>query len=287
VGRVLTIERGGRRWWISVGLLGLLFVLLALVLPLAVVVQRSLESGFDNFADAFGSASFVRSLGNTATLAISVMIVSALIGYPYAYAMARSGRAMSRILMTALMLSFWTSLLVRSYAWQVILNDTGLVNDLLQAIGVIDEPLQLIRTPAATLVGMTHILVPFTILAIYAQLRGISPDLAMAARGLGATRLKAFWTVTFPLSLPGLAAGSLLVFVLTLGYYVTPQLLGGAGNAVIGQSIVEQTNALLNTGVGSAMAVILLVIVIVILAVAARFLGLGRVLGIATERNAR
>ncbi|RWZ52890.1 ABC transporter permease [Labedella phragmitis] len=287
MGRVLTNQGGGRRWWISVGLLGLLFVLLALVVPLAVVVQRSLDAGFDNFADALASASFIRSLGNTAVLAVGVTLCSAVIGYPYAYAMARSGRVVSRILLTALMLSFWTSLLVRSYAWQVILNDTGLVNEALQFLGVIDEPLQLIRTPAATLIGMTHILVPFTILAIFAQLRGISPDLAIAARGLGATRTRAFWSVTFPLSLPGLAAGSLLVFVLTLGYYVTPQLLGGAGNPVIGQSIVEQTNALLNTGVGSAMAVILLLIVVVILGVAARFLGLGRVLGLATERSDR
>ncbi|RWZ68147.1 ABC transporter permease [Labedella populi] len=287
MGRVLSIQGGGRRWWISVGLLGLLFVLLALVVPLVVVVQRSLDAGFGNFADALASASFLRSLGNTATLAVSVTVWSALIGYPYAYAMARSGRVLSRVLMTALMLSFWTSLLVRSYAWQVILNDTGLVNELLLGVGIIDEPLQLIRTPLATLIGMTHILVPFTVLAVYAQLRGISPDLAIAARGLGATRTRAFWTVTFPLSLPGLAAGSLLVFVLTLGYYVTPQLLGGAGNAVIGQSIVEQTNVLLNTGVGSAMAVLLLLIVVLILGVAARFLGLGRVLGIATERSAR
>jgi putative spermidine/putrescine transport system permease protein len=285
VGGILTHQREGRRWWISVGLLGLLFVLLALILPLAVVVQRAFGAGFANFADALASAAFIRSISNTAVLALTVTLSSAVIGYPYAYAMARSGKTLSRILLIALMLSFWTSLLVRSYAWQVILNDTGLVNQLLQATGIIDEPLQLIRTPAATLIGMTHILVPFTILAIYAQLRGISPDLAIAARGLGATRARAFWTVTFPLSFPGLAAGSLLVFVLTLGYYITPQLLGGAGNQVIGQSIVEQTNTLLNTGVGSAMAVLLLLAVIVILGVAARFLGLGRVLGIATERN--
>jgi len=285
MGGILTHHGGGRRWWISVGLLGLLFVVLALILPLIVVVQRSLDAGFDNFADALESASFIRSLGNTATLAVTVTITSAVIGYPFAYAMARSGKVLSRILMTALMLSFWTSLLVRSYAWQVLLNDTGLINKLLQASGIIDEPLQLIRTPTATLIGMTHILVPFAILAIYAQLRSISPDLAIAAHGLGATRARAFWTVTFPLSIPGLAAGSLLVFVLTLGFYITPQLLGGAGNQVIGQSIVEQTNTLLNTGVGSAMAVLLLLAVIVILGVAARFLGLGRVLGIATERN--
>ena len=285
MGGILTHQGGGRRWWISVGLLGLLFVVLALILPLAVVVQRSFDAGFDNFADALESASFIRSLGNTATLAVTVTITSAVIGYPFAYAMARSGKMLSRILMTALMLSFWTSLLVRSYAWQVLLNDTGLINKLLQASGIIDEPLQLIRTPTATLIGMTHILVPFAILAIYAQLRSISPDLAIAAHGLGATRARAFWTVTFPLSIPGLAAGSLLVFVLTLGFYITPQLLGGAGNQVIGQSIVEQTNTLLNTGVGSAMAVLLLLAVIVILGVAARFLGLGRVLGIATERN--
>jgi ABC-type spermidine/putrescine transport system permease subunit I len=286
VGGILTLQRGGRRWWIGVGLLGLLFVILALVLPLAVVVQRAFDAGFENFADALASAAFIRSIGNTATLAITVTLSSAVIGYPYAYAMARSGKALTRILMTALMLSFWTSLLVRSYAWQVLLNDTGLVNKVLLTTGVIDEPLRLIRTPAATLIGMTHILVPFAILAIYAQLRGISRDLDTAARGLGASRARAFWSVTFPLSLPGVAAGSLLVFVLTLGFYITPQLLGGAGNQVIGQSIVEQTNALLNTGVGSAMAVVLLLSVVVILGVAARFLGLGRVLGIATERTA-
>lgn len=283
MGGILTHNRGGRRGWISVGLLGLLFVTLTLILPLAVVVQRAFDQGFGNFADALASASFIRSLSNTAVLAVTVTLASAVIGYPYAYAMARSGRTLSRLLLTALMLSFWTSLLVRSYAWQVILNDTGLVNQLLKATGIIDEPLTLIRTPAATLIGMTHILVPFTILAIYAQLRGISPDLAIAARGLGATRARAFWSVTFPLSLPGLAAGSLLVFVLTLGFYITPQLLGGAGNQVIGQSIVEQTNVLLNTGVGSAMAVLLLVAVVVVLAIAARFLGLGRVLGLAKE----
>ncbi len=285
MGGILTPRSGGRRWWISVGLLGLLFVVLTLILPLAIVVQRSFDAGFDNFAAALASPAFLRSIGNTATLAFTVTISSAVIGYPYAYAMARSGAMLSRILMVALMLSFWTSLLVRSYAWQVLLNDTGLINEMLQAIGLIHEPLHLIRTPVATLIGMTHILVPFAILAIYAQLRSISPDLAIAAHGLGATRTRAFWSITFPLSLPGLAAGSLLVFVLTLGYYITPQLLGGAGNQVIGQSIVEQTNTLLNTGVGSAMAVLLLVAVIVILAVAARFLGLGRVLGIATERS--
>ncbi len=285
MGGILTQQRGGRRWWIGVGLLGLLFVLLALILPLAVVVQRAFGAGFDNFSDALSSAAFVRSISNTAVLAVTVTLSSAIIGYPYAFAMARSGRVFSRVLMTALMLSFWTSLLVRSYAWQVLLNDTGLVNRVLRAAGVIDEPLQLIRTPAAVLIGMTHILVPFAILAIYAQLRGISPDLAIAARGLGATRTRAFWTVTFPLSLPGVAAGGLLVFVLTLGFYITPQLLGGAGNQVIGQSIVEQTNTLLNTGVGSAMAVLLLLAVVVILGVASRFLGLGRVLGVATERT--
>jgi len=285
MGGILTHDGGGRRWWISVGLLGLLFVVLALILPLAIVVQRAFDAGFDNFAAALASPSFVRSITNTANLAVTVTLSCAVIGYPYAYAMARSGPVLSRILMIALMLSFWTSLLVRSYAWQVLLNDTGLINTLLQSLGIIDHPIPLIRTPLATLIGMTHILVPFTVLAVYAQLRGISPDLAIAARGLGASRARAFWSVTFPLSIPGLAAGALLVFVLTLGFYITPQLLGGAGNQVIGQSIVEQTNTLLNTGVGSAMAVLLLAAVVVVLAVAARFLGLGRVLGIATERS--
>lgn len=275
----------GRRWWISVGLLGAIFVILTLVLPLGVVVQRSFDHGVGNYATAFASASFIRSLGTTAQLAVSVMITCIVLGYPYAYVMARSGPVMSRVLLVALMLSFWTSLLVRSYAWQIILNDTGVINQTLLSLHLISEPLRLIRTQFATLIGMAHILVPFLVLATYAQLRGIPSDLELAARSMGATRFRAFWTVTFPLSLPGVAAGSLLVFVLTLGFYITPALLGGPTNQVVGQSIVQQTNLLLNTGVGSAMSVVLLAAVIAIMAIAARFLGVGRLLGVASQGN--
>lgn len=282
---VINTPIAGRRWWTSVGLAGALFVVLTLLLPLLVVVQTSFDHGFANYVAAFANTAFIRSLGTTARLAITVTIASAVIGYPYAYAMARSGTVFSRILLVALMLSFWTSLLIRSYAWEIILNDTGVINNALIALHIIHEPLTLIRTQFATIVGMTNILGPFVILATYAALRAIPRDLELAARSMGATRFRSFWTVTFPLSLPGVCAGSLLVFVLTLGFYITPSLLGGPTNQVVGQFIVQEINFLLNTGVGAAMSVFLLVAVIVIVVIAVRFLGLGRVLGISSGRR--
>jgi putative spermidine/putrescine transport system permease protein len=224
-----------------------------------------------NYKTALDSGLFRRALTNTFKMAAAVTLISMLVGYPYAYCMAFGGRILRTFLFVALMSSFWTSVVVRSYAWQFMLNDRGLMNQfLVKDLGLIDQPLEIARTPVAVYIGMTQILVPFMVLAIYAQLRSLPADLVLAARGMGASPSQAFRSVTLPLSIPGVMAGSVLVAVLALGFYITPQLLGGARDPYIGQAIVLQVERLYRPGVGAAMAVILLVTVLVILATAGR-----------------
>ncbi|GAA5040093.1 putative spermidine/putrescine transport system permease protein [Thermocatellispora tengchongensis] len=274
-------------YWSGVGLPGLLFVIAAFAVPMVVVVVKSLtDPSPENYAAIFSSAVYQRSVWDTLRMALVVTGLCLLIGYPYAYAMARSGRAMRTFLTVALMLAFWTSLLVRTYAWQIILNDTGIVNTVLREwLGLVSEPVRLIRTPFAVYIGMVHVLMPYAVLALFAQLRSIDPDVERAARGMGARPWRVFARVTLPLSLPGAVAGGVLVFVLALGFYITPQLLGGARQIYVGQAIMQQIEQFLKPGVGAAMAVLLFAAVLAVLAVAARFVGLGRILGVGMGRR--
>jgi ABC-type spermidine/putrescine transport system permease subunit I len=276
-------ERRPRRatFWDALSLPAVLFVLAAFVLPMAAIFLSSLnDPSPDNYATALDSGIFRRSVVNTAKMALIVTALCLLVAYPYAYVMARSGPLLRTFLLAALMISFWTSLLVRTYAWQIVLNDTGLVNDALIGIGIIDEPIRLIRTAFAVDLGMTHILAPYLILALYAQIRAISPDLEMAAQGMGARRSVAFLRVTLPLSVPGAVAGSILVFVLAIGFYITPEILGGASQTYVGTAIIQEVQEFLRTGVGAAMAVMLFAAVMLILGLAGRFVGIKRILGI-------
>lgn len=275
-------------FWTLAGLPGLLFVVLAFGVPMAVILVRSLvDPSPANFEFIFTDDLFRRSLLRTVYVALLVTGLCVVLGYPYAYAMARSGPVLRTWLMATLLLSFWTSLLVRTFAWGVMLSDTGIVNDVLLGLGLVEEPLPLIRNLFAVLVGMTHILVPFAILATYASLRSVDAELEQAAQVMGARPARAFWHVTLPLSLPGVAAGGVLVFVLSLGFYVTPALLGGPADILVSQSIVLQVQQYLDPGVASAMAVVLLALVLAFLAIASRVVGLGRVLGVAGNGDAR
>jgi putative spermidine/putrescine transport system permease protein len=262
----------------------LVFAILVFAVPLVVILLRSLtDPDPGTFLSALQSGIFLRSLGTTFRMALVVTLVCLVISYPYAYVMARGGPGIRAVLLVAVMISFWTSTLVRTYAWQILLNDTGLINELLIETGVIDTALRMIRTDFAVYVGMAHVLAPFTILTIFAQLRTVKPELEQAARSLGARRSTTFWTVTLPLSLPGAVAGGILVFVLAMGFYVTPEILGDAKNIYLGSAIIQQIQVFLNTGVGAAESVILLALVLIVLFVAGRFVGINRILGI--ERN--
>ncbi|MDI2097621.1 ABC transporter permease [Ruicaihuangia caeni] len=268
-------------FWTLAGLPGIVYLIAVFGIPLVFIVVRSLtDPSPANYAAVVEDPLYSASLWRTVQIAFLVTVLSLAIGYPLAYAMARSGKRLAMVLGAALLLSFWTSLLVRTFAWQVILNNTGLVNQFLLGTGIIDEPIPLIRNLFAVLVGMVHILIPYAVLAIYASLRGIKPEVEQAAQSLGASPWRVFTRVTLPLSLPGVAAGGILVFVLSLGFYITPALLGGPGDILISQSVVLQVQQYLQPGMGAAMAVVLVALVLLVFVIATRFIGLGRILGV-------
>lgn len=216
---------------------------------------------------------FIELYGRTLTVSLGVTALCLLIGYPVAAVMARAGpRAASWMLMLVLV-PFWTSLLVRSTAWVILLQNEGLVNKSLIALGLIEKPLPLIFNRAGVFIAMVHVLLPYAILPIYSVMKGISGNHLRAAASLGAPPLRVFRTVYLPLTMPGVAAGGTLVFVLSVGFYVTPALVGGPGDQMIGYFIAYFTNSAVNWGLASALGALLLVVV------ATLYLTLGKLVG--------
>jgi len=280
---------GGRsinRWALlafpTIGLL-VVFFLAPLILMAARSVTDPPNAGLSNYEEFFLSAADVRVLGNTFYIATISTIVCLVIGYPYAYLMHIVPPRVAGLLLIAVLVPFWSSLLVRTFAWEVILRDTGIINRFLESLGVISEPLPLIRTTAGVIIGMSHILLPFMVLPIWAVMRRIDPEYSRAAANLGASPARAFVRVVLPLSLPGVLAGCLLVFVLALGFYITPALLGGLRDQMISQLIVQQVQQRLDWGFGTAMSVVLMLITFVVLFVASRAVRLRDVFGSAVE----
>jgi putative spermidine/putrescine transport system permease protein len=253
----------------------LLFLGVLFAYPLAAILARSFTDpslGIANYQHFFEADVYVRTLFTTLKTSALVAGICLLIGYPYAYLMAQVGPAWRRILIFLVLVPFWTSLLVRTYAWTVLLQDSGLVNRALMRIGVIDEPLSLIRTTTGVVIGMSHILLPFVVLPLYANMRTIDPSLMRAAANLGASGAAAFRRVYLPLTMPGIAAGFLIVFIYALGFYITPALLGSPQNAMLSELIVLQVSQLFNWGLGATMAAVLLAATLLLLAILSRFL---------------
>ncbi len=220
--------------------------------------------------------SYRRIFWTTFEIAAVVTVLAAISGYPLAYWLSRLPERWAQLGLVLVLVPFWTSLLVRTYAWLVLLQRRGLVNQWLSSLGLIDEPLRLVHNWTGTVVGMLHILLPFLVLPVFASLKAIDPALRAAAASLGASPVRAFWTVTFPLSLPGLVAGALLVFVLALGFYVTPAILGGGRVMMVAMKIQENAGLYLDWGAASALAVVLLLTTLVIFALLARLVPLER-----------
>jgi mannopine transport system permease protein len=185
--------------------------------------------------------------------------------------MARLKRCWAMLVMACVLVPLWTSILIRSYAWIVLLQRRGVVNSLLMDLGVTEQPLRLIYTEFAVLLAMTHVLLPFMILPVYGALSTIPADLPRAALNLGASRFAVFWRITLPLSLPGVFAGALMTFILALGFYITPALVGGPSTLMMATLIGQQTTDLLNWPFAGALSAILLLVTIA-LAVAFRHL---------------
>jgi putative spermidine/putrescine transport system permease protein len=259
--------------WAWFALPPLVFLAVVFAYPLYTIIQQSFtqpELGIGNYERFFGTDVYVQVLIRTLVTSVLVTVICLLLGYPYAYLMTRVGPAARRMLIFFVLVPLWTSLLVRTYAWTVILQDTGLVNQVLQGLGITDRPVHLIRTTTGVVIGMSQILLPFMVLPLYASLRTIDPSYMRAAANLGARPWRAFMRIYLPLSLPGVGAGSLIVFIYALGFYITPALLGSPKDALLSQIIVTQVSQLLDFGFGSAMAGVLLIVTLVLVAVLAR-----------------
>lgn len=282
---------GGRianRWaWLALPTIA--FLVVFFVAPLILMSLRSVtdppNAGLSNYAEFFGSEADIRVLINTFYIATISTIVCLVIGYPYAYLMNIVRPRVAGLLLIAVLLPFWSSLLVRTFAWEVILRDTGVINSILINWGVITEPLTLMRNTLGVIIGMSQILLPFMVLPLYTVMRRIDPELTRAAANLGAPPFAAFRRVFLPLSLPGVIAGSLLVFVLALGFYITPTLLGSPRETMISRFIADQVQQRLNWGLASAMAVILMALTFTALFLASRVVRIRDVYGALSDES--
>jgi putative spermidine/putrescine transport system permease protein len=272
--------------WDAVGVPGLAFLVLVFLVPLGALVWSSLSDPSPaNYTQIVHDQVAVRSLVNTLEAAAVVTASCIVLGYPIAYWMVTLGRMWRFVLLLATLLPMCSSLLVRGYVITIILATHGPINNALISLHLISSPLPLIYNRFAVYLALTNILIPFMILPIYAQLRQIDPNLTLAARGLGARSSTVFRRITVPLSLNGVAAGSVLVFVLTLGFYVVPALVGGPSGLLVSQLIVQDIQQFLQTGLGSALSVVLILLTFLVLAIMSRFVRLQDLLGLRTKEN--
>lgn len=217
--------------------------------------------------------------GRTLFLSIVITVSCLLLGYPIAFLLAALPLRTSNLLMILVLLPFWTSLLVRTSAWKVLLQQQGVINDFLVWTGLISDAsrLVMINNQTGTIIAMTHILLPFMILPLYSVMKTISPTYVRAAKSLGANDWTAFWRVYFPQSVPGIGAGAVLVFILSIGYYITPELVGGTSGIFISNRIAYHISSSLNWGLAAALGTLLLVAVMVLFVVYDKIVGIDNV----------
>ena len=218
---------------------------------------------------------FVRTMIMSLTITFSCI----LLGYPVAWLLANLPMRQANLLMILVLLPFWTSLLVRTSAWKVLLQQQGVINEIVVWLGLVadDNRLALINNATGTVIAMTHILLPFMILPLYSVMKTIPPSYLRAAKSLGATNWTAFWRVYFPQSVPGIGAGSILVFILSIGYYITPEIVGGTKGVFISNRIAYHISSSLNWGLAAALGAILLVVVLLLYWAYDRIVGIDNV----------
>lgn len=205
---------------------------------------------------------YLQLYGKTLGMALVITLLCIVLGYPLAWYLSQAPARKANMLMILVLLPFWTSLLVRTTAWIALLQTNGVVNSVLQALYIINEPLELLYTRVATIIAMTHILLPFMILPLYSVMRGIDPSYMRAALSMGSRPLAAFIRIVLPLSLPGLSAGALLVFIISVGYYITPALVGGTDGQMISNLIAFHMQQSSNWGLAAALGSLLLVLIL-------------------------
>ncbi|MBP1881745.1 ABC transporter permease [Sinorhizobium mexicanum] len=259
---------------------GLAFWLAFLIIPCGLVLaytfmERGTYGGvipnlnFDNLARAFDGL-YLEIFVRSARIALEAAIVALVIGYPAALAISKVSLRWQMPLLLIVILPFWSNYLIRTYAWIVMLNRAGIVNQALLSTGLISQPLNLLYTEASVVIGLVYSYLPFVILTIYASIQRLNPELTEASEDLGATPWKTLTRITLPLTMPGIAAGGVFVFVLSIGNFVTPQLLGGGRMKMVGNLIQDQFTAARDWPFGSALALVLITIMLALLTLQGR-----------------
>jgi spermidine/putrescine transport system permease protein len=268
--------------WISVSP-ALIFTAVFFVTPFVGMALMSLTvKGGDgltiaNYAQFFSNRSYWRAMVNSLEITLMVTLLSILVAYPFAWILANVvPERWQRLALLIAVLPFWTAYVVRSYSWLLVLAERGVINNTLQSSGLISAPFQMANTRFATVTGFTHFFVMLLTLTIYASLKQLSPNYQKAAADLGASPLRVFWHVILPLSLPGIMVGAFLTFVLAIGDYITPQILGGNNELVLPQVIMMQIGRRGDFPLSSALSIILMAVITLAYAAFARWLKLER-----------
>jgi len=260
----------------------LVFYLLVYVYPLSRIAEWSFfapDFTLKFYREVLAEPTYFKALGNTLEISVLVTLFCLLLGYPLAYLMTTTSTRARRVITVLILIPFWTSVLVRTFAWLVILGRNGLVNRLLVEVGLVGEPQKLLFNMFGVQVGMVQVLLPFMVFPLYGVMSRIDLNVMRVARSLGAPPHKVFVHVFLPLSLPGVAAGCILVFLLAIGFYVTPALLGGPGQITLATMIDMMITTFLNFGFAATLGIVLLVVVGGIFALVSALLGLNRIVG--------
>ncbi len=281
--RLLGAERVNLVYWALV-LVPLVVLVVFYIYPLSRVLLISVTEprlGFGNYVRIVESTGVRRVIWTTTWICLVTSTLSLVLGYLLAYAILHMRSGWQTWMMVGVLLSFWVSILIRAFAWITLLQTRGLVNNFLLDAGLISQPLALIRNELGVIIGMVHYMVPYAALPLLASMRSIDARLVPAARGLGARPLQGFLYVYLPLSLPGIIAASILVLIFSLGFFVTPALLGGGRVIMLAEYIALQVNETLAWGLGTALASSMLITVFLMLVVLARAVSFRRLFGAA------
>ncbi|QHK21129.1 ABC transporter permease subunit [Pseudarthrobacter psychrotolerans] len=259
-------------WWLLLAPI-LAFDVLLFLSPLGKLVGSSFTG--NAYQRVLEDPLVIRSLVNTLSISLASTIVTVVLGYVIALVLWHSGTVTRVILFAVVLLPFWTGILVKNFAWAVLLQDNGIVNSFLQAVGLTDAPIELLHNRLAVIIGMVHCLLPYAVFPIFSSLTAIDDRLALAARSLGAREASIFRRITLPLSAPGISAAGLLVFIISTGFFITPVVMGGPGDMMIADQIDYYARQLTDFSGAAALAVILTVLVSILVAIYQRVLKAG------------
>lgn len=250
----------------------LLLLFFFFLFPVVRMLGFSLEGGsLEWYAKALGEGLYLRVFWNTFEIALLVTFFCLLLGYPLGFLMATTTPMWATVGFIFVLLPLWTSILVRTYAWMVLLGRNGVVNRLLIDAGIVADPLPLLHNFSGVLIGMVHVLLPYMVLPIYGAVRRVDPAIVAAAAGLGASNWRIFWRIYLPLTLNGIFAGAVIVFVLSLGFFITPALLGGGRVIMIAVLIEQEVRQSLNWPFAAALSAVLLAATFAVYSLAQRF----------------